>query len=436
MIPDLMRERLLSVVEPTPRGRVCRLVGMHLEVEGVEAGIGDAVVVDLGGARTLIAEVVGLDNQRLICMPFKEMTGVRYGNPAWSLKRPPLFPVGPALLGRVLDSEGRPIDQLGPLSPEDLVVIDGRAPSPMDRSLIEEQLSLGIRVIDTLVPCGIGQRLGVFAGAGVGKSSLLSMMIRGADVDVIVLALVGERGREVKEFLEHDLGPEGLAKAAIVVATSDAPPLLRVRAALAATRVAEWFRDQGKKVLLVMDSLTRLGLAQREIGLSAGEPPSVRGYPPSVFALMARLLERAGTSSRGSITGIYSVLVDGDDLNDPIADSARSVLDGHIVLSRSQAQRGLYPAVSVLESISRLETAILDDSKRALAHEARRLYAELDQVRDLIDLGAYVSGSNPNVDRALEVVPRLTQLFSQDMMDLTAAETTWARLSHQLGMSL
>ena len=226
-----------------------------------------------------------------------------------------------------------------------------------------------------------------------------------------------------------------VAAAALGAALVCGVSVLGVRAALAATRVAEWFRDQGKRVLLVMDSLTRLGLAQREIGLSAGEPPSVRGYPPSVFALMARLLERAGTSSLGSITGIYSVLVDGDDLNDPIADSARSVLDGHIVLSRAQAQRGLYPAVSVLESISRLETAILDEPKRALAHEARRLFAELDQVRDLIDLGAYVAGSNPNVARALALVPRLTQLFAQDLMELTPADTTWARLSQALGVT-
>lgn len=284
-----------------------------------------------------------------------------------------------------------------------------------------------------MVPCGVGQRLGVFAGAGVGKSTLLSMMVRGSAVDATVLALVGERGREVREFLEEDLGEEGLERATVVVATSDAPPLVRVRAALAATRVAEWYRDQGMRVLLVMDSLTRLGLAQREIGLSAGEPPSVRGYPPSVFSMMARLLERAGTASVGSITGIYSVLVEGDDLADPIADSARSVLDGHIVLSRRQAQRGAYPAVSVLESLSRLESAIVTEERRALAAEARRLYAELDEVQDLIDLGAYVRGSNASVDRALELVPRLRALFQQPPHALEDAEESWAHLAAIVG---
>jgi len=433
VLPDPVRAQLLEAARPAVRGRVCRLVGMHLEVEGVEAGIGDAVVVDLGGGQLLPAEVVGLEGNRLICMPHRELSGVRFGNPAWSLRRPPLFPVGRSLLGRVVDPEGRPLDDRGPIEPDTLVPVESRAPSPLERSRIREQLSLGVRVLDTMVPCGVGQRLGVFAGAGVGKSTLLSMMVRGSAVDATVLALVGERGREVREFLEEDLGEEGLERATVVVATSDAPPLVRVRAALAATRVAEWYRDQGMRVLLVMDSLTRLGLAQREIGLSAGEPPSVRGYPPSVFSLMARLLERAGTASVGSITGIYSVLVEGDDLADPIADSARSVLDGHIVLSRRQAQRGAYPAVSVLESLSRLESAIVTEERRALAAEARRLYAELDEVQDLIDLGAYVRGSNASVDRALELVPRLRALFQQPPHALEDAEESWAHLAAIVG---
>ncbi|MHB8189183.1 MAG: FliI/YscN family ATPase [Ferrimicrobium sp.] len=424
----MVKDRLLEAAKVAPRGRVCRLVGLHLEVEGVEAGIGEAIQVDLGGSKSLMAEVVGLDNGRLICMPLTELAGVRYGNPAWSLRRPPLFPIGDALLGRVVDAQGRPIDGRGDLGASERVPVDARAPSPMERSLINTPLSLGVRVLDTMVPCGEGQRLGVFAGAGVGKSTLLSMMIRGSAVDVTVLALVGERGREVKEFIEHDLGERGMARSVVVVATSDEPPLLRIRAALAATRVAEAFRDQGKRVLLVMDSLTRLGLAQREVGLSAGEPPSVRGYPPSVFSLMARLLERAGTSGAGSITGIYSVLVDGDDLNDPIADSARSVLDGHIVLSRSIAQRGMYPAVSVLASISRLESAILSDHERRLAQTARRLLAILEEMRDLVDLGAYQSGSNPDVDLARIVVPRLEGFFRQDIRETSTAPEAWSAL--------
>jgi flagellum-specific ATP synthase len=433
VIPELVKQQLLASAKPLPHGRVCRLVGMHLEVEGVDAGIGDAVRVDLGGGKTITAEVVGIDGSRLICMPFTHLAGVRFGNPAWSLRRPPLVPVGPSLLGRVIDAQGFPIDGLGEIEPLDMVSPDGRAPSPMKRVLIEEQLSLGVRVLDTMVPCGVGQRLGVFAGAGVGKSSLLSMIIRGSDVDVTVLALVGERGREVKEFLAKDLGAEGLKRSVVVVATSDEPPLLRVRAALSATRIAEWFRDQGKRVLVIMDSLTRLALAQREIGLSAGEPPSVRGYPPSVFSLMARLLERAGTAESGSITGIYSVLVDGDDLADPIADSARSILDGHIILSRKLAQRGIYPAVSILESISRLESSIVPDQRRRISQTIRRLFASLDEVQDLIDLGAYQRGSNPEVDTALSVVPRLTSFFRQDLAENMDAQVSWRLLEDSIG---
>ncbi len=433
VIPGPMRDQLAEAVRPLPRGRVCRIVGMHLEVEGVDAGIGDAVRVDLGGGKSLTAEVVGLDNGRLVCMPFTPMSGVRYGDAAWSLRRPPLFPAGHGLLGRVIDAEGRPIDGEGDLDVEAMVEIDARSPSPMQRALIDAQLSLGVKVIDTMVPCGVGQRLGVFAGAGVGKSSLLSMIIRGSEVDVTVLALVGERGREVREFIEHDLGAGGRERSVIVVATSDEPPLLRVRAALSATRVAEHFRDQGLRVLLIMDSLTRLGLAQREIGLSAGEPPSVRGYPPSVFSLMARLLERAGTSDRGSITGIYSVLVDGDDLNDPIADSARSILDGHIVLSRPQAQKGLYPAVSVLQSLSRLESAVLDQRSRMISQNVRRIYAVLEEMRDLIDLGAYQQGSSPEVDVAMGLVPRLDSFFRQGLQEVVGSRDAWSRLDSLLG---
>lgn len=435
MIPARVRNQVLRAAAPVRRGRVSRIVGVHLEVEGVQAGIGEAVRIELGGGQSLVAEVVGFEGERLVCMPLREVRGVRYGDTAVALRRATQIPVGRALLGRVIDADGTPIDGEGVVEPDDVVGLELPAPTPMERTLIEEQLGLGVRVLDTMVPCGVGQRLGVFAGAGVGKSSLLSMVVRGADVDVRVVALVGERGREVREFLEHDLGPEGRARSVVVVATSDEPPLVRVRAAIAATRIAEWFRAGGARVLLVMDSLTRLALAQRELGLSAGEPPSVRGYPPSVFRLMAQLLERAGNDQVGSITGIYSVLVEGDDLDDPIADAARSVLDGHIVLSRQLANRGRYPAVDVLASLSRLESSILSDERRRLMQAARRHLAVLDEVRDLVDLGAYQPGTSAEVDEALEVVPRIETVFGQDISERSDPSDAWSRLAGALGVS-
>ncbi|MGC8481079.1 MAG: FliI/YscN family ATPase [Acidimicrobiales bacterium] len=435
MIPSMWRDRLIDAAKPVAVGRVCRMVGLHLEVEGVDAAIGEAIQVDLGGGKKINGEVVALNDGRLICMPLGDLAGVRYGAPASAMKRPPLLPAGFGLLGRVIDSEGNPIDGKGPIFCEDAVNITNVAPPPMSRELIREQLSLGVRVLDTMVPCGKGQRLGVFAGAGVGKSSLLSMIIRGTSADVKVLGLVGERGREVREFIENDLGDEGLKSAVVVVATSDQPPLLRIRAALAATRIAEWFRDQDQDVLLVMDSLTRLAMAQREVGLSSGEPPSARGYPPSVTSLMARLLERAGNSARGSITGLYSVLVDGDDMNDPIADSARSILDGHIALSRSRAQLSRYPAVAILESISRLETSITDARQKELASTTRRLLASLDQARDLIEVGAYRSGSNALVDEALAMIGDLESVFCQGIHEPSTADSAWAALERVFGAS-
>lgn len=428
MIPLLWRERLLEVAGPRQSGRVCRMIGLHLEIEGVDAAIGESIHVQLSQREEVVAEVVAVNDGRLVCMPLGALDGLRYGAPATAMRRPPSFPVGRNLLGRVIDAEGRPLDGKGPIFPDALVSVVNSPPEPMARRLISEQLSLGVRVLDTMVPCGRGQRIGVFAGAGVGKSTLLSMMIRGSAADVKVLSLVGERGREVKEFVENDLGDEGLRDAVVVVATSDQPPLLRIRAALAATRLAEWFRDEGDDVLLIMDSLTRLAMAQREVGLSTGEPPSARGYPPSTTSLMARLLERAGNAAVGSITGIYSVLVDGDDMSDPVADSARSILDGHITLSRHRAQLGRYPAVSVLESISRLESAILTKEQRALALQVRSLLASLEQAQDLIDVGAYRSGSNPMVDRALQILEPLERVFGQGVDEASNEVEAWEAL--------
>ena len=313
------------------------------------------------------------------------------------------------------------------------VGVSGSAPHPLRRRPVSEQLPLGVRVMDTLVPCGRGQRIGIFAGSGVGKSSLMSMMIRGTEADVSVLALVGERGREVQEFIARDLGPEGLARSVVVVATSDEPPLVRLRAALTATRIAESFRDDGADVLLLMDSLTRFAMAQREIGLSAGEPPATRGYPPSTFSLLAQLLERAGCGERGSITGLYTVLVDGDDMNEPIADAARSILDGHVVLSRKLATAGQFPTVDALESISRVAPAITTAEQRAAATSLRRLMAAHRDAKDLIEIGAYVAGSNPLVDQAVALEPRIRAFLSQDLHESIPAAQSWQQLQYLAG---
>jgi flagellum-specific ATP synthase len=290
-----------------------------------------------------------------------------------------------------------------------------------------------VRALDTLVPCGRGQRLGIFAGSGVGKSTLLSMIVRGTEAPVSVLALIGERGREVRQFLDQDLGPEGLARSVVVVATSDEPALVRLRAAFTATRIAEWFRDQGLDVVLLMDSLTRFAMAQREVGLSAGEPPATRGYPPSVFALLPRLLERAGTDERGSITGLYTVLVEGDDMNEPIGDAARSILDGHIVLSRRLASAGHYPCIDILESVSRVGPAITSREQASAATELRRLLAAERDARDLVDIGAYVPGSNPTVDRALALSPGITAFLRQPSDETVPAGASWSSLVSLVG---
>ncbi|HEU5481212.1 MAG TPA: FliI/YscN family ATPase, partial [Candidatus Tumulicola sp.] len=334
-------------------------------------------------------------------------------------------PVGSQLLGRVLDGLGRPIDG-GPLLVHvPHVDVDHQPPHPLTRRMIEEPLPLGVRALDALVPCGRGQRMGIFAGSGVGKSTLLSMITRGTEAAVTVLALVGERGREVREFIENDLGPEGLQRSVVVVATSDAPALVRLRAAFTATRIAEHFRDEGKDVLLLMDSLTRFAMAQREVGLSAGEPPATRGYPPSVFALLPKLLERAGASDRGSITGLYTVLVEGDDLMDPIGDASRAILDGHIVLARSLATAGHFPSIDVLESISRVGPAVTSREQRAAATEMRRLLAAYRDAKDLIEIGAYVAGTNPLVDRAVEAKEAMDSFLRQDVHEVTPAQDAW-----------
>jgi flagellum-specific ATP synthase len=430
-ITDLLR-RASSAVEPRRAGRVARVVGLNLEIEGLDAGIGDGVVIE-GIDGPLPAEVVAITDDRLTCMPLGELTGIRAGTPAVATGGRLTVPVGTRLLGRVLDGLGRPIDGGPPLDDLARVSIDGSAPHPLRRSVIERQLPLGVRAVDTLIPCGRGQRLGIFAGSGVGKSTLLSMIVRGSEAPVSVLALIGERGREVRQFIDNDLGPEGLARSVVVVATSDEPALVRLRAAFTATRIAEWFRDKKLDVVLLMDSLTRFAMAQREVGLSAGEPPATRGYPPSVFALLPRLLERAGTDEEGSITGLYTVLVEGDDMNEPIGDASRAILDGHIILSRRLASAGHFPCIDVLESVSRVAPAVTTREQRAAATELRRLLAAERDARDLVDIGAYVPGSNPTVDRALALSAGISSFLRQPSDEVVPAEASWSSLLALVG---
>ncbi|HEV2369512.1 MAG TPA: FliI/YscN family ATPase [Acidimicrobiales bacterium] len=425
--------RARAVAAPRPIGRVTRLVGLNVEVTGIEAAVGDVVRISLPD-RLIDTEVVALRETGLACMPFGDLKGVRYGTPAEALSRPMTVPVGEPLLGRVLDGLGHPVDDGPPLPALEQVTVDGGPPHPLRREMVDTQLGLGVRVLDTLVPCGQGQRLGIFAGSGVGKSSILSMIARGTRADISVVALIGERGREVSEFIQRDLGPEGLARSVVVVATADQPALVRIRAAFTATRIAEWFRDRGSDVVLMMDSLTRFAMAQREVGLSAGEPPATRGYPPSVFALLPKLLERAGAAERGSITGLYTVLVEGDDLNEPIADAARSILDGHLVLSRRLASAGHFPSVDVLESISRVGPAITSPDRRAAAAELRRLMAAYQDARDLIEIGAYVRGTNPTVDRAVDLKDFINAFLRQEMSEAADLDDSWARLGALVGI--
>lgn len=423
-----MRAQMLRATAPVAHGTVVSAVGLSIDVAGLQLAVGEAVRI-LGDDGPIIAEVVALHEGYASCMPISDLRGVRAGNPAIATGGALEVPVGMGMLGRVVDALGRPMDGGPALSDVTLVITEGSPPPAMDRERIGTPMPLGVRAMDTLIPCGKGQRLGIFAGSGVGKSSLLSMIVRGSSAPVCVLALVGERGREVREFVEGDLGPEGLARSVVVVATSDEPALVRLRAASTATRIAEWFRDQGQDVILCMDSVTRVAMAQREVGLASGEPPATRGYPPSVFGIMPKLLERAGMAATGSITGLYTVLVDGDDLNDPIADNVRSILDGHIVLSRKLATQGHFPAIDVLESISRANKALTTREQREAATTIRKLMAAQRDAKDLIDIGAYVKGTNPLVDKALELAPEISSFLIQDMEDLTPYEQSWAQLS-------
>ncbi|GAA1794718.1 FliI/YscN family ATPase [Planosporangium flavigriseum] len=423
-----------SAAKPLLAGQVSSVLGLSVAVRGIPGRVGDLLSIDSDHGPVL-AEVVALSGDQLTCLPLGSLDGIGAGTPVVTTGGPMRITVGDHLRGRVLDGLGRPMDGGPGLLGGELVGVDNAAPNALARGRVTEQLSLGVRALDTLTPAGRGQRMGIFAGSGVGKSSLLSMITRGTDAEISVIALVGERGREVREFIENDLGPEGLARSVVVVATSDQPPLVRLRACFVATRIAEWFRDQGKDVLLLMDSLTRAAMAQREVGLSVGEPPATRGYPPSVFALLPRLLERAGPGEVGSITGLYTVLVEGDDHNEPIADSARSILDGHIVLDRKLATAGHFPSIDVLESISRVAGAVTSRDERAAATELRRMLAAYRDIRELVEIGAYVPGTNPDADRARELMPAINAFLRQDLEDQTTAETAWNALAAVLNGS-
>ncbi len=423
----------LLAARPQPVGTVRGVLGLTVEIAGTASAVGDLVTIDVPAtdgypAQQIPAEVVATDRAAARCMPLGATHGLRAGMRVRPSGSELTAPVGPGLLGRVLDGLGRPIDGKGPLVGVTHVPVSGHAPHPLERSRVAAPLDLGVRVLDTLVTAGRGQRLGLFAGSGVGKSSLLSMIARGTDAEVSVIALVGERGREVREFIEDDLGPEGLARSVVVVATSDEPPLVRLRSAFVATRIAESFREGGSDVVLMMDSLTRVAMAQREIGLSVGEPPATRGYPPSTFALLAQLLERAGTGRVGSVTGLYTVLVDGDDHNEPIADAARSILDGHVVLDRALAVAGHFPTVDALGSISRVASRVTTRERRDLATALRRVMAARRQAQDLLDVGAYVAGSNPLVDAAVQHGRAIDAFLRQDMDERAPAAESWVRL--------
>jgi len=424
-----VRSSVLEAARPARRGRVTESMGLHLRVSGLRAAVGDLIEAELGTGQPLLAEVAASDADGLICLPLGHTRGLEVGAAVRHTGGPLRIPVGHQLAGRVLDGLGRPVDGGPSLDALPRVGVEHDAPPALSRPRIDTPLGLGVRALDSLVPCGRGQRIGIMAGSGVGKSSLLSMIARGTEAEISVIALVGERGREVREFLENDLGPEGLARSVVVVATSDAPPVERLRAAFVATRIAEWFRDAGRHVVLMMDSLTRVAMAQREIGLSAGEPPATRGYPPSVFALMPRLLERAGTSPHGSITGLYTVLVEGDDMQDPIGDTARSILDGHVVLSRRLATAGHFPSIDVLESISRVTSAVTNPEQRADATVLRRMLAAHRDVRELVEIGAYVPGTEPDADAALSRMGEIEAFLRQAMDDTTARADTWNRLA-------
>ncbi len=410
------------------RGSVVRVAGMGIESKGPPVGVGALCEIELPGGRTAAAEVVGFHDELRILLPLEGVEGVAPGARVYSSSAPRTIAVGEGILGRVIDGLGRPLDGRGPLEGVEHRSIEADAPLPLQRPRIAEPLSFGLRCFDGVLTCGKGQRVGIFAGSGVGKSTLLGEIARSSEADVNVLVLVGERGREVREFIEESLGPEGLARSVVAVATSDTSPIQRVKVAFLGTAIAEYFRDQGCNVLFMMDSLTRFAMAQREIGLAAGEPPTTKGYCPSVFSLLPRLTERLGATERGSITGILTVLVEGDDLSDPVADCARSILDGHVVLSRRLAEQGHYPAVDILQSVSRLMTAVATPEHVRSAQALRAICATYQGAEDLVNIGAHVPGSNRRIDRALALIDEVRAFLVQRPGERTEFAQTRERM--------
>lgn len=422
---DRYLEKLEEADLAQPRGKVTRVVGLTVEVRGINASIGEVCHIYPPGNGVVRAEVVGFREGVSLLMPLGPLGGIAPGCLVVSTGQPLQVSVGPHLLGQVLDGLGRPMDRRQEFTENGhKYPVDNAPPNPLTRRRISQVVETGIKAIDGLLTCGMGQRVGIFAGSGVGKSTLLGMIARKSNADINVIALIGERGREVLEFLEKDLGPEGLRRSVVVVATSDQPALIRIKGAMVATAIAEYFRDQGKQVMLMMDSVTRFAMAQREVGLAIGEPPATRGYTPSVFAVLPRLLERAGNAAAGSITGLYTVLVDADDMNEPIADAVRGILDGHIVLSRRLAAKNHFPAIDVLESVSRLMPNLASREHQQLAARAKQLLATYQQSEDLISVGAYEKGSNPGVDEAIKYYDRINQFLRQGIDESFSLEET------------
>ena len=417
-------------------GRVTKVVGLTIESVGPDAKLNDLCRIFVGGDRSqaVMAQVVGFRDKHLLLTPFDSVDGIGIGAVVENTKAPLSIPVGDELLGHTLDGIGRPTDAEDLYLPQHYPV-DATPPEPMNREIISQVLPLGVKAVDGLITVGKGQRIGIFAGSGVGKSTLMGMFARNTKADINVIALIGERGREVREFIERDLGSEGMKCSVVVVATSDKPASIRKCAAKTATAIAEYFRDQGKDVLLMMDSLTRFSMAQREIGLAAGEPPVTRGYPPSVYSEMPKLLERAGNSDKGSITGLYTVLVDGDDFNEPITDTARGILDGHIVLSRKLAQKNHYPAIDVLASISRVMSSIATKEHKTMAGKLKNVMATYQEAEDLINIGAYKAGSNNNIDYAIEKIDQVNAFLCQSTEDKFDFDEVVGALEQMFGES-
>ncbi len=397
-------------------GRIAQVIGLVMESQGPRVSVGDLCFVENTRRHTSIpVEVVGLRNDRVLLMPLEEMHGVGIGSRVVSSGKPITVQVGDDLLGRTIDPLGRPLDGKGPLASMEERSLLNAPPNPMTRARIEKPLSTGVRAIDGTLTCGRGQRIGIFAGSGVGKSTLMGMIARNTEADVNVIALIGERGREVRDFIDKDLKEDGLKRSVIIAVTSEKSALMRYKGVLTASTIAEYFRDKGLNVVLMMDSVTRFALASREIGLAIGEPPTTKGYPPSVFAALPKVLERSGNSEHGNITGFYTVLVEGDDMNDPIADAVRSILDGHIVLSRAIASQNHYPAIDVLESISRLMPDVTTPEHRMLAGKLRDILSTYREAADLINIGAYVDGSNPKIDYAKKMIDRVNGYLRQNV---------------------